>query len=97
MKRTLLIAVAVSALPSLALAHVSGRPRESKPGAEERFTVRVPTEGPVATTHVQLGVRHQGQAARKGDRFTRARNARDRKGSGSDARHVTASPIPRSS
>ena len=42
--------------PSLAMAHVSVRPRESKPGAEERYTVRVPTEGAVATTHVQLEI-----------------------------------------
>ena len=56
MKKTLLVAVAMLALPSLALAHVSVRPRESKPGAEERYTVRVPTEGAVATTHVQLEI-----------------------------------------
>ena len=42
--------------PSLAMAHVSVRPRESKPGAEERYTVRVPTEGSVATTHVVLEI-----------------------------------------
>jgi hypothetical protein len=37
-------------LPVLAAAHVSVRPRESKPAVEERYTVRVPTEGAVATT-----------------------------------------------
>ena len=44
------------ALPSLASAHVGVRPRESKPGAEERYTVRVPTEGNVATTSVRLEI-----------------------------------------
>ena len=44
------------ALPSLAAAHVGVRPRESKPGAEERYTVRVPTEGNVATTSVRLEI-----------------------------------------
>jgi uncharacterized protein YcnI len=38
------------------MAHVSVRPRESKPGAEEQYTVRVPTEGAVATTHVTLEI-----------------------------------------
>ena len=38
------------------MAHVSVRPRESKPGAEEQYTVRVPTEGAVATTHVVLDI-----------------------------------------
>ena len=52
MKRHLLAAVILLTVPSLALAHVSVRPRESKAGAEERYTVRVPTEGAVATTHV---------------------------------------------
>lgn len=43
-------------LPSLAAAHVGVRPRESKPGAEERYTVRVPTEGNVATASVRLEI-----------------------------------------
>jgi uncharacterized protein YcnI len=38
------------------MAHGSVRPRESKSGAEERYTVRVPTEGTVATTHVRLEI-----------------------------------------
>ena len=32
------------------------RPRESKPGATEKYIVRVPTEGKVATTSVELDV-----------------------------------------
>ena len=56
MRRFATIAAVVLAVPSLAWAHVSVRPRESKAGVEERYTVRVPTEGNVATTHVRLEV-----------------------------------------
>jgi uncharacterized protein YcnI len=56
MKRNLLFATLVVLVPSLAMAHVSVRPRESKSGAEEQYTVRVPTEGAVATTHVVLEI-----------------------------------------
>ena len=54
MKKNLLLATLVVLAPSFAMAHVSVRPRESKPGAEEQYTMRVPTEGAVATTHVML-------------------------------------------
>ena len=37
-------------------AHVTVLPRESPPGVGERYTVRVPTEGKVATTAVELEV-----------------------------------------
>ena len=56
MKKNLPFALVVLLVPSFATAHVSVRPRESKPGAEERYTVRVPTEGDVATTHVVLEI-----------------------------------------
>lgn len=56
MRRLAWLAIALLAAPSVAFAHVSVRPRESKAGAEERYTVRVPTEGSVATTHVQLDI-----------------------------------------
>ena len=56
MIRTLSALTLVVALPSLAAAHVGVRPRESKPGAEERYAVRVPTEGAVATTSVRLEI-----------------------------------------
>jgi uncharacterized protein YcnI len=56
MKKNLLLTSLVLLVPSFALAHVSVRPRESKPGAEERYTVRVPTEGAVATTHAVLDI-----------------------------------------
>jgi soluble P-type ATPase len=56
MKGTMLVTTLVLTLPSLAMAHVSVRPRDSRPGAEERDTVRVPTEGAVGTTHVVLEI-----------------------------------------
>ncbi|MFA5911638.1 MAG: DUF1775 domain-containing protein [Vicinamibacterales bacterium] len=56
MNTTLYALALLVALPSLALAHVGVRPRESKPGIEERYSVRVPTEGAVATTSVRLEI-----------------------------------------
>jgi uncharacterized protein YcnI/ketosteroid isomerase-like protein len=56
MRRLVTIGALVLVAPVLASAHVSVRPRESKPGVEERYTVRVPTEGTVATTHVLLEI-----------------------------------------
>lgn len=56
MTRILLALVLALALPSAAVAHVGIRPRESQPGAEERYSVRVPTEGSVATTGVRLEI-----------------------------------------
>lgn len=41
---------------SVADAHVVVTPRESQEGAEQRYTVRVPTEGQVATTSVELEI-----------------------------------------
>ena len=56
MRRLTALTLLVLAIPAVALAHVSVRPRESKPGAEEQYTMRVPTEGAVATTHVVLEI-----------------------------------------
>lgn len=56
MKKSLLFTILVLLVPAFAGAHVSVRPRESKPGGEERYTVRVPTEGVVATTHAVLEI-----------------------------------------
>lgn len=56
MRKLTVLTLAVLGVPELAFAHVSVRPRESKGGAEETYTVRVPTEGVVATTHVQLEI-----------------------------------------
>lgn len=55
---TRVIAFTVSALlvATAAQAHVSVRPRESKLGATEHYIVRVPTEGKVATTSVEVEV-----------------------------------------
>lgn len=41
---------------SIVDAHVTVAPRESQAGAEQRYTIRVPTEGQVATTSVDLEV-----------------------------------------
>jgi len=43
-------------LPATAWAHVTVQPRQSTPGAEERYTVRVPTEGAVTTTSLHLEI-----------------------------------------
>jgi uncharacterized protein YcnI len=50
------IAGAIVLAASLADAHVTVAPRESQAGAEQRYTMRVPTEGQVATTSVELEV-----------------------------------------
>jgi uncharacterized protein YcnI len=41
---------------SIVDAHVTVAPRESQAGAEQRYTIRVPTEGQVATTSVELEI-----------------------------------------
>jgi uncharacterized protein (TIGR02246 family) len=56
MKRLAILAALALAVPAVASAHVGVRPRESKAGAEERYTVRVPTEGQVVTTSVELEI-----------------------------------------
>jgi uncharacterized protein YcnI len=56
MKKASILAAVLVAAPALAFAHVSVAPRESKPGAEQPYTVRVPTEGQTATTSVYLEV-----------------------------------------
>ena len=43
-------------VPSMVLAHVTVRPRESAPSAEEKYTVRVPTEGAVSTVQLELEI-----------------------------------------
>src|SRR5919106_1959596 len=56
MRRLMIAIVIVAVAPALVGAHVTIRPRESTPGISERYTVRVPTEGKVATTSVRLVV-----------------------------------------
>ena len=55
MRITATVAFVVLAASGLS-AHVTVAPRESQAGAEQRYTVRVPTEGQVATTSVELEV-----------------------------------------
>jgi uncharacterized protein YcnI len=51
------VVVAISlAFVSSAFAHVTVWPRESQAGAYEKYVVRVPTEGKVATTSVELEI-----------------------------------------
>src|SRR5436309_3827753 len=54
--RTFIVSLALALTASVAQAHVSVRPRESKAGATERYIIRVPTEGEVATTSVEVDV-----------------------------------------
>lgn len=83
MRRFALLGIVLLAAPSLAFAQVGVRPRESKASVEERYTVSVPSQGTVATTHVQLEipagltvlvvVSHEGatfETAKQGDRIT---------------------------
>ena len=56
MKSVIRLAVLCGFIPSLAAAHVTVVPREAKPGVDQVYTVRVPTEGNVATTSVFLEV-----------------------------------------
>lgn len=56
MKRVIPIAAMAALVPAVAWAHVSVAPREAKPGVEQQYSVRVPTEGQVATTSVYLEV-----------------------------------------
>jgi ketosteroid isomerase-like protein len=56
MRRLSVLTAAFVMVPAFAFAHVTVAPRVSKPGAEEKYTVRVPTEGTVPTTSVYLEV-----------------------------------------
>jgi len=56
MPRILTGTLAVLLVATAAHAHVGVRPRESKVGATEQYTVRVPTEGKVATTSVEVEI-----------------------------------------
>jgi len=44
----------VMLLPSMVQAHVSITPRQSTAGATEKYTIRIPTEGKVATTGADI-------------------------------------------
>lgn len=55
-KRVAVATMSMVALASVAFAHVSVLPRQSPPGATERYTVRVPTERNVSTTSVEMEI-----------------------------------------
>lgn len=56
-RTTVLLAAAITMLgPPSARAHVSITPRQSTQGATERYTVRIPTEGKIATTAAEIDV-----------------------------------------
>ena len=54
--RNAALAVCLLLLAAALDAHVTVQPRESPAGMEQRYTVRVPTEGEVATTSVELEI-----------------------------------------
>jgi uncharacterized protein YcnI len=54
--KALIAAIAVIAAGSLVSAHVTVWPQESRSGVGERYTVRVPTEGKLTTTSIELEV-----------------------------------------
>jgi uncharacterized protein YcnI len=54
--RELVLAAAWLGMTVCAQAHVRVLPFESKPGAHQTYTVKVPTEGQVTTTSVELEV-----------------------------------------
>ena len=54
--RTLILALAWLGMTACAQAHVRVLPFESQPGALQTYTVKVPTEGTVKTTSVELEV-----------------------------------------
>lgn len=56
MKHAAMAAAFVMLSASVAGAHVTVWPQQSQAGASERYTVRVPTEGQVATTSVELEI-----------------------------------------
>ncbi len=55
-KRTLGLGAALLLVASAAYAHVNLQPRESAPGATVTYTMRVPTEGTVTTTGIELEI-----------------------------------------
>jgi uncharacterized protein YcnI len=55
-RTTCLTGMLVLTLSAAAAAHVVVRPNASAPGAEERYAVRVPTEGDVTTTSVRVEI-----------------------------------------
>ena len=54
--RAAVMTVVAVLMASAAAAHVTVLPQQSQAGGSERYTVRVPTEGQVATTSVELEI-----------------------------------------
>jgi uncharacterized protein YcnI len=54
--KSMIAAVVVVVACACASAHVTVWPRESRPGAHEKYTVRGPTEGKVATSSIEVFV-----------------------------------------
>jgi uncharacterized protein YcnI len=54
--RTGVLTIAAVMMATAAHAHVTITPRESKAGATEKYTLRVPTEGKVATQSLELTI-----------------------------------------
>jgi uncharacterized protein YcnI len=54
--RAIAIAFSILCAVSVLDAHVTVIPRQSQAGADQRYTIRVPTEGQIATTSVELEV-----------------------------------------
>ena len=54
--RAAIIVLVLVLTASIVHAHVTVLPKESQAGAVERYTIRVPTEGQVTTTSVELEV-----------------------------------------
>lgn len=54
--RKVVLTAALMAFATPVIAHVRVVPGESKPGVRQTYTVRVPTEGSIATTSVELEI-----------------------------------------
>ena len=63
----LLTAIAALALPTFVFAHAVVYPRESAPGAYEKYVLRVPNEKAVATTRVELRIPSEVRVVSFGD------------------------------
>ena len=55
--RLCLAAAMIALLPAVALAHITIAPNQSMAGASEKYVVRVPTEGDVATVAAEIEIR----------------------------------------
>ena len=56
MRKGIVAIMMIAALAAVVEAHITVTPAQSTASAEQRYTIRVPTEGQVATTAVELEV-----------------------------------------